>query len=402
MQLVEQHIIRSNEWSEWCVKAKELYNQTLYYWRQSIFKNIEYFSEYEILGLFREFDEPTFKVLPSHCGQEIIKNLFKNTKSWQKSIKEYKKNPTKFLSLPKLPKYKSKMSILSFNNGQLRLKKGFIHFPKLIGIKPMKTKIPNGSKLGSCRVIPKNDHFVVEFVYKVKEKELQEFNGNVIGIDLGLNNLATTVSSTGYATIINGKPLKSINQWYNKQKAYLQAKLPLINGKQRTSKRINKLTHKRNNKIKNYAHHSSKHIVKEAVENNVTKIVIGNNKNWKQEVSMGKKNNQNFVSIPYRQLIEQIQYKAKLNGIQVEVVEESYTSKCSAIDLEPIKKHEKYVGKRVKRGLFRTANNLRINADANGSLNIIRKSISEFEINDRIVRCVVQPKKILHFKKNVV
>jgi IS605 OrfB family transposase len=251
-------------------------------------------------------------------------------------------------------------------------------------------------------VIPKNDHFVVEFVYEVKEKELQEFNGNVIGIDLGLNNLATIVSSTGYSTIINGKPLKSINQWYNKQKSYLQAKLPLINGKQRTSKRINKLTFNRNNKIKNYTHHSSKYIVKKAIENNITKIVIGNNKDWKRGISISKKNNQNFVSIPYKKLIEQIEYKAKLNRIQVELVEESYTSKCSALDLEPIKKHEKYVGKRVKRGLFRTAKNIRINADANGSLNIIRKSISEFEINDRIVRCVVQPKKILHFKQNVV
>jgi putative transposase len=402
MQLVEQHIIRSNEWGEWCVKAKELYNQTLYYWRQSIFKNIEYFTEYEILGLFREFDEPTFKALPSHCGQEVLINLFKNIKSWQKAIKEYKKNPSKFLGRPKLPNYKKKMSILGFNNGQIKLKKGFIHFPKMIGIKPMKTKIPNGTKLGGCRVIPKNDHFVVEFVYEVKEKELREFNGNAIGIDLGLNNLATIVSTTGYSTIINGKPLKSMNQWYNKQTAYLKSKLPLINGKQQTSKRINKLTFNRNNKIKNYAHHSSKYIVKQAIENNVTKIIIGNNKNWKQEVSLGKKNNQNFVSIPYKKLIEQIEYKSKLNGIKVEVVEESYTSKCSALDLEPLKKHEKYVGKRVKRGLFRTAKNQYINADANGSLNIIRKSISEFEINDRIVRCVVQPKKILHFKRNVL
>jgi putative transposase len=107
MQLVEQHIIKSTEWYDWCVKAKNLYNQSLYYWRQSIFGNIEYFSEYELLGLFREFKEENFIQLPSHCGQEIIKNLFKNIKSWQRARKEYQKNPSKFLGRPKLQVQKS-------------------------------------------------------------------------------------------------------------------------------------------------------------------------------------------------------------------------------------------------------------------------------------------------------
>jgi len=232
MQLVEQHIIKSDEWYHWCVKAKNLYNQSLYYWRQSIFRNIQYFSEYELLGLYREFKEDSFMELPSHCGQEIIKILFKNIKSWQKARKEYEKNPSKFLGRPRLPKYKKEVSILSFNSGQIRLKDGYVHFPKKIGISPIKTNITN---INSCRIIPKSNHFVVEFVYTIEEKKTQEYNGKAMGVDLGLNNLATCVSTTGKGFIINGKPLKSINQFYNKRKAFLQSKL-----KTTYIKRVNK------------------------------------------------------------------------------------------------------------------------------------------------------------------
>lgn len=385
MQLVEQHILKSDEWYEWCVKAKNLYNQALYYWRQSIFGNIEYFSEYELLGLFREFREENFIQLPSHCGQEIIKNLFKNIKSWQKSRKEYEKNPSKFLGRPRLPKYKKEVSILSFNNCQVKLKNGYVYFPKKIGISPMKTNIPN---INSCRIIPKSNHFVVEFVYTIKEVGLSDYNGKALGVDLGLNNLAVCVSTNGKGFIINGKPLKSINNFYNKRKSFLQSKLqPNIH----TSKRIERLTFKRNNKIKNYIHQASKQIVNEAIDLGITKIVIGNNKNWKQEINLGKKTNQKFVSIPHSQLIEKIEYKAQMAGIETKINEESYTSKCSAMDLESIRKHENYLGKRVKRGLFRTSSGILINADANGACNILRKVIGNEFISDSIWSAVIAP-----------
>lgn len=302
MQLVEQHIIKSTEWYDWCVKAKNLYNQSLYYWRQSIFGNIQYFSEYELLGLFREFKEENFMQLPSHCGQEVIKTLFKNIKCWQRSRKEYKKNPSKFLGKPKMPKYKKEVSVLSFTNFQVKLKNGYIHFPKKIGIAPMKTNIPN---INNCRIIPKSNHVVVEFVYTIDDVKLKEYNGKAIGIDTGLNNLAFCLSTTGKGFIINGKPLKAINQFYNKRKAALQSKLkPNVY----TSKRIERLTLSRNNKVKNYIHQASREIVNEAVDLDVTKIIIGNNKNWKQEINLGKKTNQKFVSIPHSQLIEKIEY----------------------------------------------------------------------------------------------
>ena len=396
MQLVEQHIIMDNRFKDWCIKAKNLYNQSLYYYRQSIFKNIQYFSEYELLGLFREFKEENYIELPSHCGQEIIKNLFKNIKSWQKSRKEYEKNPSKFLGRPKLPKYKKELSVLSFNNCQVKLKNGYVHFPKMIGIAPMKTNITN---IQSCRVIPKANHFVVEFVYTVADVPQKEYNNKALGIDLGLNNIATCVSITGSSFIINGKPLKSINAFYNKRKSQLQSK---SKNKFFTSKRIERLTFSRNNKIKNYIHHASKYIIKQAEKIDVTKIVIGNNKNWKKEINIGKRSNQNFVSIPHSNLIKTIEYKAKLAGIEVVITEESYTSKCSAIDLEPIKKHESYVGKRTKRGLFRTANGTNINADANGAANILRKVIGNEWINsDSILSALIAPIRKLTFEQKV-
>jgi putative transposase len=413
MQLTEQHIIKSFEWREWCVKAKNLYNQSLYYWRQSMFKNIEYFSEYELLKLFREYKEENFVQLPSHCGQEILKNLFKNIKSWQKARKEYEKNPNKFLGRPKMPNYKKDLSILGFNNMQIKWKDGYIYFPKMIGIDPIKTKIAKDSKLGSCRVIPKANHFVVEFVYEVKEIEPLIMNGNVMGVDIGLNNFATCLTNTGESFIVNGKPLKSINQLYNKRRADLKSKLPLLPKKVKTkegkriqvgkSKAIQGITKKRNQQVKNYIHHASKLIIEKAKMLNVPHVIVGNNKNIKQDINLGKRTNQNFVAIPYRQLIEQLQYKAKLNGIKITLTEESYTSKCSFIDFEPLKKHENYFGKRTKRGLFRSKNNIYYNADCNGAGNIIRKVIGDAELSltESIVRSLVEPKKLLLLKQKV-
>jgi putative transposase len=396
MTLTEQHIIKDDRFKDWCIKAKNLYNQSLYYWRQSVFGNIQYFSEYELLKLFREFNEENYRQLPSHCGQEILKNLFQNIKRWQKAKKEYKINPSKFLGRPKMPKYKKEMSILSFNNFQIKLKDGYVHFPKMIGVAPMKTNVPN---INSCRVVPKSNHFLVEFSYTVPDVEIKEYNGNALGIDLGLNNLSTCVTTNGNAFIVNGKPLKAINAFYNRRKADLQSKLQKESVNR--SKRLERLTFSRNNKIKDYLHKASKFIVEKAIELDVTKIVIGNNKHWKQEIRLGKRTNQNFVSIPHSNLIEKIEYKAKLAGIEVVRTEESYTSKCSALDLESICKHEKYVGCRTKRGLFRTADGTKINADCNGATNILRKVLGDDIISDSIRSAVIAPVKKRSFKQKL-
>lgn len=391
MQLVERHIINDDCYYSLCVKAKNLYNQALYYWRQSIFGNIQYFSEYELTGLFAEHKEENYIALPAQTSQQIIKLLFKNAKSWQKARKEYAKNSAKFLGKPKLPKYKKETSIIVFTNQQVKLKGEYISFPKSVNLPTLKTKVDN---ICQVRIIPSADHCIVEVVYEKHEKELKAYNDNWMGIDFGLNNLATC-STKNTGTIYNGKPLKSINHFYNKRKSKLQSYLP--KGKYQT-KRINRLTKRRNNKVENYVHQISNKIIKQGQHENVTKIIIGNNVNWKQEVNLGKKTNRNFTSIPHSSLIEKIKYKALIEGIEVLVTQEAYTSKCSALDLEPIKKHETYVGKRKKRGLFRTGTGKLINADINGSLNIARLGLSvtgnEINISDSVMRAALAPKKI--------
>lgn len=394
MHLVEQHIVKDVSFLEVCVKAKDLYNKSLYYWRQSLFGNIQYFSEYELAKLFAEYDEENYRALPAKTSQQIIKKLFINIKSWQRARKEYEKNPSKFLGRPRMPKYKKETSLCIFTKQQLKLKKGFIHFPKQAGLPPIRTKQNN---IQQVRVIPHINHCKVDVVYTVVDVEQKEFNGNWMGIDLGLNNLATCISNTeGF--IVNGKPLKSINHYYNKRKQFLQSKL-----KPHTysSNRIELITNKRNNKVKDYLHKSSKLIVDNAINSNTTKIIIGKNENWKQKINIGKKNNRQFTSIPHATLIEMIKYKAQLAGIETIITQEAYTSKCSALDLEPICKHEEYLGKRKKRGLFVTSIGKLINADANGALNIVRLGLgvskNEIKISDLVMSCVSQPKKIKHF-----
>ncbi len=391
MQFVEQHIVKNNSFLEVCVKAKNLYNQALYYWRQSIFGNIQYFTEYELTGLFAEFNEENYRALPTQTSQQIIKTLFKNIKSWQLARKEYAKNPSKFLGRPKLPKYKKETSICIFTNQQIKAKDGFIYFPKQANLPTLKTKQDNVQQV---RIIPHINHCVVEVVYNVADVEQKKYNGNWIGIDLGLNNITTCAGNTD-SFIINGKPLKSINHYFNKRKRALQSKLkPNVF----SSKRIERITHKRNNKVKDYLHKASKIIIDNAISTSTTKIIIGKNENWKQNINLGKKNNRQFTTIPHATLIKMIEYKAQMVGIETIVTQEAYTSKCSALDLEPICKHETYVGKRIKRGLFVTATRKLINADANGALNIARLGLSasgkEMQISDSVMSCVSQPKKL--------
>lgn len=226
------------------------------------------------------------------------------------------------------------------------------------------------------RVLPRNNHHIVEVVYKVIEKELKPDNGRYASIDLGLNNLATVSSNVVKPFIINGRPLKSINQYYNKEVARLQS---LLKDNKRTSKRIYNITLKRNNKVKDYLHKSSKTIMNFLVSNNISTLVIGYNEEWKQNINLGRRNNQSFVNVPFYTFIKQLEYKCKLEGINVITTEESYTSKCSFLDSEPLRKHNVYKGKRIKRGLFKSAKGKFINVDLNGSLNILRKVIGDFK-----------------------
>jgi putative transposase len=264
-------------------------------------------------------------------------------------------------------------------SGQIaKLKDGFIKFPKKTGLKPLKTNVDNVKQV---RIIPQATCHVVEVVYEKKIKDEKTDENLYLSIDLGINNLATCVTNVGGLPpfIVNGKIVKSINQYYNKTKAKLMSTLSLTKDTKdkKTSNRINRLTHKRNCKIDDYMHKSSRFIIDYCVEHEIGNIVVGYNVGWKDEVNIGKVNNQKFVSIPFDKFVKQLEYKAEEVGITVQRQEESYTSKCDAFALETICKHDKYLGKRVKRGLFKSSVDRFVNSDVNGTMNILRKVIGD-------------------------
>ncbi|WP_337884261.1 transposase [Fischerella thermalis] len=201
--------------------------------------------------------------------------------------------------------------------------------------------------------------------------------------------VALTSNQPGFRPLlVNGRSLKSRNQYYNKLKAKLQSHLTGVN---RTSRRIQSLADHRNRYVENYLHNTSRLIVDLLLEKGIGTLVIGKNDGWKQEVNMSKQNNQKFVNIPHAKLISQIAYKCELVGIKVVIQEESYTSKTSALDLEPPCKQSEYAGQRVKRGLFKSKTGCVINADVNGSIQIIRKYLPEAFTAEGVVSCAVQP-----------
>ena len=246
-----------------------------------------------------------------------------------------------------------------------------------------KFKIPDGidyKDIQRVDVVKKSSHIEVIVMYKVPKVELKEKNNRYMGADLGLNNLITVASNVKGITpmIFDGRPIKAINQFYNKYVSELQSKLTKKGKEKYTSNKIYSITKNRYNKIKDYFHKISTYLINQAVSNGITAIFIGLNKEWKQEIKLGKKNNQKFVEIPFEILIDMITYKAKDKGIDVITTEESHTSKCSFFDNEEMCHHDQYQGKRIKRGLFRTSDRKNINSDVNGALNIIRKVIPTF------------------------
>ena len=290
------------------------------------------------------------------------------------------KNKKSLNGCPQFPHYKNKIKgrfVTPFTYSQFQIKNGELKFPKRTNINILKTNV---GLLKQVRIIPQSSCYVIEIIYEKQEKELIN-NDNYLSIDLGLNNLMTCYDTkNNKSIIINGKPVKSINQYYNKKKTTIQSDL-IKNNKKYNSNKLNNLTLKRNNKITDYLHKSSRFIVNYCVNNNISNLVVGYNKEWKQEINIGKRNNQNFVQIPHQKLIYMLEYKCKLEGINFIQNEESYTSKCSALDLEILNKHDKYMGKRVKRGLFVSSEGIKINADLNGALNILRKVAPDKEQN---------------------
>ena len=261
----------------------------------------------------------------------------------------------------------------------------------------IKTKLSR-SDIKAARIVPKGNHFVIEILYKATVKPLKsEIPTRVAFIDPGLNNLLTITSNCFNPILYNGKPLKSINQLSNKNIATLKSKLSEHG--LRNSSLMKSIYSKRSRRLTDLTHKITTQLVNQLDSYNVDTVIFGHNIGQKQDINLGKVTNQNFVQIPFTQIMKLLKYKCELRGIRFITIEESYTSKCSFLDNEEIKKQSNYQGRRLRRGLFETSSGTLINADVNGSLNIGRKYLTKVnmytkELHEDLVKFMVNPKVV--------
>jgi putative transposase len=381
IQLVEQHFIKSTdprfaEIDAAAFASKNLWNAANYTLRQAFIHDHRIVDFKELYRVIKTTD--AYKSLPRKVSNQVLIQLKTAWSSYFKALAAWKEEPDKFLGRPRIPGYKHKTegrNILTYENGaisQRSLKKG------LVDVSLLHLAIPTVHKnISQVRIVPRKGHYVVEVVYLASIQPNEALNETLTaGIDLNLDNLVVLASNKpGFQPlIVNGRPLKSLNQFYNKTRAELQSHLP---EGQYDSSRLRAITNRRNRRVKDYLHKTSRLVVDKLVSEGIGTLVIGYNKGWKQEIEIGRVNNQKFVSIPHAQLVEMISYKARLVGLKVIIQNESHTSKCSFLDLEQIGHQAKYLGRRIYRGLFRAADGRLIHADVNGALNIIRKAIPD-------------------------
>lgn len=378
------NIGKDEEISKLCKVSNNLYNQALYIFRETL-KNeskwLSYFELDKILKNTKNLDgEINYRLLKAQCSQQVLKLLDKNIKSYYRSIQDYKKHSNKYKEKPGLPKYRKRGSEfnLYYPNQSCIIRNGKIILSKNIFIDIPQYEKYSGllENFKQVRILPNYSGYRIEVIYEVEDiKIFERKEEKIASIDLGIDNLATLVSED-FAYLFSGKFIKSYNKLFNKTLAKLNSikDLQKIKG---ITKRIKKLYYDREQYIEDVFHKISRRIVNLLANSGITKLIVGYNKGWKQEVNMGKKNNQKFTQIPFARLISYLEYKCELAGIEIVAHEESYTSKCDSLAFEAIGKHENYLGKRKKRGLFQSSTGKLINADANGALNIMRKVVGD-------------------------
>lgn len=407
VQRSEQHIIKkSNKYypmlDDFCFKSKNLYNHAMYIVRQEFISSGKWIRYQDLDRLLKlDVNYPDYRNMPTaHSAQQLLKIVDTVWKSFFKSIKDWSKHKDKYLGRPNLPKYlkKSSRTVLILTNQNVKLVDNVLKFPKTFSkftLNPQCIHKDNFKSIQQVRFVPKSQYIVAEVIYNVEiSDEVIPDNGRYMSIDLGIDNLATiTYNFNENPVIINGKGLKSINQYYNKCLAHYQSIAKMYNNLHRTN-RIDRLTSKRNRRISDGIHKISKYIVDEAIRHKVCTIVIGYNKEWKQSSEMSKKVNQKFIQIPFTQLIQRIEYKARETGIKVILTEESYTSGTSFLDYEtPIKEfYNKH--RRIHRGLFKSNLGKMINSDVNGSLQIMKKVFPNAYDSNGIEDVVLHPIKV--------
>ena len=381
MDLTEKDIIYSDDErfdliKELCHLSKNLYNASLYDVRQYYFETKSYRTWQSQRLIFTKNHNPDYYALQSHLAGEVLIQVgkqfigfFNNKSDKKKRIPKYKdKNGYNIITFPKLTISRS----IGFDKDKQIYT--YTLCKRSYNLKIQSTK-PN-VKMVKFVYDDVNDLIKCFKIYEVEELELKEDNSRYFSIDHGLNNIVSIYNNIGIRPLLyNGRPIKSINQYYNKTKAKLQSELP---ANVKSSRRLKQLSFKRNNKIDYEMHKISTHIINEAVKNSISKIFIGNSIGWKSEINIGRRNNQNFVTIPHTNLSHQLLYKGLLKGIEVIFTEESYTSKASFFDKDGLPIYgesdkQQFSGKRIKRGLYRDSKGNIWNADLNGAANIMRK-----------------------------
>lgn len=401
MILSERHLIKSthpfyDECDRLTFLAKNLYNATLYYQRDSFF-NQDFKSYYDVNRVFTHTNQRDYRALPTRVSKQVQMLVDKSFKSYFALVR--KKIASDYSSKVRIPSYLDKTSgrcVVPYTKGALSLKnEGFVKLSKTDII--IKTKVSK-KNIQAARIVPKGNHFVIEILYKVTKKPLKsEKSKRLAFVDPGLNNLMTVTSNCFNPLIYNGKPLKAINQLSSKNIAALKSKL-CARGL-RNSSLLQSVYSKRSRRLMDLTHKITTQLVNQLDSYNIDTVIFGHNVGQKQDINLGKVTNQNFVQIPFTKLMYLLKYKCELRGIRFIETEESYTSKCSFLDEESICKHSSYLGKRVKRGLFETSSGVLINADVNGSLNIGRKYLTKVnmytrQLHEDLVRFMINPKVI--------
>lgn len=386
MQLVEQHIIDQKDQRYQAIDAaafasKNLYNAALYEIRQAFLHHSVSLSYPEMDTQMQSHE--AYKALPAKVAQQVLRLLEKNWKSFFEGCKAYQDDPSTFKARPRLPGYKHKTegrnvlvyTMQAISRGKRTLQRRIIQ-PSGLTIQVKTRQEPE--KIAQVRIIPKQGFYVVEVVYEKEPRRTAVDPDLIAGIDIGMNNLAALTSNKpGFVPVlVNGRGIKSTNQFYNKRRAQLQKAL----GRTSSTPRMEKVTNQRTRRIDHDLHTASRFLIELLVAEGIGTLVIGKNDGWKQEANMGKRTNQHFVQIPHARFIQMLTYKAKMVGIRVLLTEESYTSKASFLDRDPLPTYKKgaatkhtFSGKRIKRGLYRASDGRLMNADINGSGNIVRK-----------------------------
>lgn len=374
---VEQQFIKKNHplydiVDRHCFYSKNVYNQANYIIRQAFINEEKVLTAFDVQHIMKDMD--CYKECGSQAAQKTIQLVGQMWKSFFRANKDYTKYPEKYLGKPKIPKYLKKdgRQVYMLKNIQCSLNNGVFR----ISYKPFKQyTVPTRAKgkLMQCRFVPKREYYIMEIIYEVDVPECEPEINSICAVDLGVENFITVVNNFGQQPfVVKGGMLKSTNQYYNKTKAKLQSELKINEGKD-WSRKLEKLTNKRFEKIKYFMHCTSKKLIDYCILYNVDTLIIGLNKKWKQENG----GMQNFTYIPYELFINQVQSKCEMNGIKCIVINEGYTSGTSFLDGEEPIKQNYDKNRRIHRGLFVSNNGKTINADVNGAYQIMKKVVPD-------------------------